>query len=65
MNFEDLCLHADDWEHDCLLSHGRVLTGQLAHWCAERDGLPLDETTTEIGNPDADECPYCGFEGCI
>ncbi len=26
---------------------GRVLTGRFAHWCADWDELPVDETTPE------------------
>lgn len=37
-----------DWGEDCLRYRGAVLTGQLAHWCHDWDGLPVDETTEEI-----------------
>ena len=37
-----------DWEVDCLKWRGRVLTGKLAHWCYDWDGLPIDETCDEI-----------------
>ncbi len=36
------------WEEDCLHWHGRVLTGELRHWCGDWDELPVDVTTEEI-----------------
>jgi hypothetical protein len=36
------------WAEDCLRWHGRVLTGERAHWCWDFHGLPMDETTEEI-----------------
>lgn len=36
-----------DWEEDCLKYHGVILTGNGAHWCAEWDDLPIDETCYE------------------
>lgn len=36
-----------DWEEDCLTFRGEVLTGIGAHWCAEWDDLPIDETCYE------------------
>jgi len=42
-----------DWIEDCVKWRGHVLTGQKAHWCQDWDGLPVDETTPEIG------CCHC------
>ena len=36
-----------DWREDCLLWRGRELTGLFAHWCADWDDLPIDETCRE------------------
>lgn len=36
------------WDQDCMRWHGRLLTGQRAHWCPDWDFLPVDETTAEI-----------------
>jgi len=36
-----------DWDEDCLLWRGAVLTGRGAHWCGEWDDLPVDETCPE------------------
>lgn len=36
---------SQDWIDDCLKYWGRVLTGKHAHWCADWDFLPIDETT--------------------
>lgn len=38
-----------DWVADCLRWWGRVLTGPRAHWCADWDCLPVDDTTWEAG----------------
>lgn len=38
---------SDHWKDDCLEYRGVVLTGAGAHWCAEWDGLPTDETCYE------------------
>lgn len=35
------------WDADCRHWHGRVLTGRYKHWCAEWDGLPIDDTCPE------------------
>ena len=35
------------WAADCLRWRGKVLTGKRRHWCADYDGLPVDETTPE------------------
>lgn len=35
------------WETDCMEYRGAVLTGRYAHWCAEWDDLPIDETCEE------------------
>ena len=37
-----------EWEKDCLMWWGRVLTGELGHWCHDWDGLAIDETCMEI-----------------
>jgi hypothetical protein len=39
---------ADDWVTDCRAAHGRVLTGNSAHWCPDWDFLPIDETVIEF-----------------
>jgi hypothetical protein len=39
--------HLTDWEVDCLRWHGRVLTGNDKHWCADWDYLPIDDTCIE------------------
>lgn len=39
---------SNDWIEDSLRWRGAVLTGKLAHWCYEFDGLPVDETCGEI-----------------
>lgn len=44
------------WKEDCIKYHGKVLTGEKAHWCAEWDFLPIDETTLEI------QCCTCIWE---
>lgn len=36
-----------EWEADCLEYRDRILTGVEAHWCAEWDDLPIDETCPE------------------
>jgi hypothetical protein len=36
-----------DWKEDCLKYRGVVLIGKYAHWCAEWDGLPIDEHMPE------------------
>jgi hypothetical protein len=35
-------------EQDSMHWQGRTLTGKLAHWCWDWDGLTVDETTIEI-----------------
>jgi len=35
------------WEDECMKWRGRVLTGRYAHYCFDRDGLPVDETCPE------------------
>lgn len=37
----------DTWRADCEQWRGRVLAGEFGHWCAEYDGLPVDETCPE------------------
>lgn len=39
-----------DWVQDCMLYHGKVLTGKKAHWCFDWDDMPIDETCMEIEN---------------
>lgn len=41
------CEDAGEWIADCLKWRGELLNGYHAHWCAEWDGLPVDETTVE------------------
>ena len=36
-----------DWEDNCIHWRGRILTGKDAHWCADWDDLPVDDTTPE------------------
>ena len=40
-------LSSDEWGTDCMKWRGRILTGAMAHWCNDWDGLPIDETTPE------------------
>lgn len=42
-----IILTSPDWHTDCQKWRGRVLTGKHAHWCAEWDHLPMDETCAE------------------
>ena len=37
-----------DWEADCYEFHGKFLHGTFQHYCAEFDGLPIDETCKEF-----------------
>ena len=37
-----------EFEEDCLQIHGKVLTGEKAHYCPEFDYLPIDETSHEF-----------------
>ena len=32
------------WVMDCMQFHGKVLSGEKAHWCFDWDDLPIDET---------------------
>lgn len=57
MHLQDLDRTARDWDNDCLLFWGKVLTGGDAHWCHDWDGLPIDNTCKEYefchcGGPD-------------
>lgn len=36
------------WSDECKRWRSRVLTGKYAHFCADWDFLPVDETTPEI-----------------
>lgn len=36
-----------EWEHDCMITRGKVLTGHFAHWCSDWDELPIDEKCPE------------------
>ncbi len=36
-----------EWIDDCEKWRGRLLEGKWAHWCADWDGLPIDETCPE------------------
>ena len=38
----------ENWDYDSYKFHGRILTGQYAHYCYDWDGLPLDETCREF-----------------
>lgn len=51
-------MHSEEFKTDCLRWRGRVLTGRLAHWCDDWDGLPVDETT-----PHELSCCSCNFGG--
>lgn len=42
-----------EWVEDCMRYRGKILAGEKAHWCADWDGLPVDETTPEF------ECCGC------
>lgn len=33
-----------EFEEDSINCHGRILTGQFKHFCADFDYLPIDET---------------------
>lgn len=46
--------HCAQWQEDCLKWRGRILYGEKAHWCADWDGLPVDETT-----PEELDCCHC------
>lgn len=48
-----------DWVADCIKWRGRVLRGAKRHWCFDWDGLPVDETTSEI------DCCTCVFDDNI
>lgn len=39
--------YSEDWEKDCQKYHGRVLTGNYAHYCYDWDSLPIDESLPE------------------
>lgn len=41
-----------------MAERGRVLTGEMAHYCFDWDGLTVDETT-----PDELDCCHC-FDNC-
>jgi hypothetical protein len=49
---------SQDWIDDCLRWRGVVLEGVYAHWCADWDDLPVDETTPEFESC----CCYSGIE---
>lgn len=36
-----------EWDLECIVYHGRVLTGKHRHWCSDWDDLPIDETCDE------------------
>lgn len=38
----------DEWPSECRRWYGRELTGRWAHYCAEWDDMPLDETCEEF-----------------
>jgi hypothetical protein len=42
---------SQDWIDDCMHFYGEVLYGKNAHWCADWDDLPIDES--------CDEMKYC------
>lgn len=44
---------SEEWNEDCLMWGGVILTGVKAHWCPDWDYLPIDETTVEW------PCPCC------
>lgn len=46
-----------DWEKDCFRFWGKILNGTGAHWCAEFDFLPIDDTCAEV------EYCTCGLKG--
>ncbi|HZN68024.1 MAG TPA: hypothetical protein VFB66_22250 [Tepidisphaeraceae bacterium] len=37
-----------DFDRDCLLERGHILTGRFAHYCHDWDGLTMDETCDEF-----------------
>ncbi len=38
---------SEEFIRESIRWRGRVLTGKYAHWCADWDELPVDETTPE------------------
>lgn len=36
-----------EWDRDCLKYRNMLLSGKFSHWCADWDGLPVDETVPE------------------
>jgi hypothetical protein len=34
-----------EWVEDCMRRRGKVLRGIYSHWCGDRAGLPVDETS--------------------
>jgi hypothetical protein len=49
-----------EWVEVCVDIHGRVLTGKHQHYCAEYDGLPVDETC-----PEFDDCVCVNYGGPV
>jgi hypothetical protein len=47
----------EEWALVCARYHARVLMGDYAHFCADWDELPVDETCEEF------ECCTCYGEG--
>jgi len=37
-----------EWATDCEFHHGRILSGEHAHYCADWDWMPIDETCPEF-----------------
>ena len=37
-----------EWDADCLVYWGRYLEGRRCHWCPDFDGLPIDDTCSEM-----------------
>lgn len=39
-----------EFEKDCILWRGKILTGKEAHYCYDWDFLPVDETCDEYSS---------------
>lgn len=37
-----------EFEKESKRTHGRILTGEKRHWCADWDFMPIDETCSEF-----------------
>ncbi len=39
---------SEEFKRESIKDHGRVLTGERAHWCPDWDYMTVDETCAEI-----------------